>query len=391
MKFAGVGLMAMVAGLGFLASMARAETHWNLQAVNANGVSTWSGTYPFTVVGVILNNPEDMLNVEFDPLAETNGTMGAQWQMFVQGIGGDRCGTALWMGQNYNSLGAWIPAGNSYDAAAWASEMNRVNYDAASGHHFRQGDLVAVTANKSLFYGGKTNINESHRTTPSNDFSISLITADYGLPKAEVLGLGDLYASTSAPGYDAAYPMFDQTRATGAEHYQGMYVRLNGLTLTEGSGWGQSAWGDRVCVVTDGFGHSLNLRMPLCDVGAMPTGAFDAYGLINQESGSGSNGRMGYELFVMSVVNLSQLADVNLDGVVNALDIGPFIGCLTSGEYRVQADCNRDGEVNALDISGFVTYLTGGSGGCALSAVPEPGSLWLLAIGSLTCLKRRRK
>jgi hypothetical protein len=42
--------------------------------------------------------------------------------------------------------------------------------------------------------------------------------------------------------------------------------------------------------------------MPLYDLGDVPTGAFDAYGITNQESGSGSNGRMGYELFVTSVV-----------------------------------------------------------------------------------------
>jgi len=302
MKLARVASVVLAGMLLVVASSASAETNWDLQAVNASGVSTWSGTYPFTVVGVILNNPEGMLDMAYDPSASANGTMGAQWQIFIQGIGTDRCGTALWMGQNYNSLGAWIPAGNSYDQAAWTAEMNRVNYDATSGHQFRQGDLVEVTANKTLFYGGKLNINEAHRADPANDFSLSLITADYGLPTAEVLTLGNLYASIIAPGYDPTYPMFDQTRATGAEHYQGMYVRLNGLTLTDSSGWGETAWADRLCTATDGLGHTLNLRMPLYDLGDVPTGAFDAYGITNQESGSGSNGRMGYELFVTSVV-----------------------------------------------------------------------------------------
>jgi len=294
--------VASVVVLLFVASSAKAETNWNLQAVNSNGVSTWLGAYPFTVVGAILNNPEDMLDTAYDPSASANGTMGAQWQVFIQGIGTDRCGTALWMGQNYNSLGAWIPAGNSYDQAAWTAEMNRVNYDATSGHQFRQGDLVMVTVNKSLFYGGKLNINESHRTASANDFSISLITANYGLPTPDALTLSNLYASPDAPGYDPAYPMFDQTRTTGAEHYQGMYVRLNGLTLTDSSGWSETDWADRLCDVTDGLGHEFTLRIPLYDLGDIPAGAFDVYGIINQESGSGINGRMGYELFVTSVV-----------------------------------------------------------------------------------------
>ncbi|MFP4107048.1 MAG: PEP-CTERM sorting domain-containing protein [Phycisphaerae bacterium] len=328
MKLARVASVVLVGSLLVIASSASAETkHRDLQAVDEDGVSTWSGSHPFTVTGVILNNPEDMLDPTFDPTASPtdtdNGRMGGEWQLFIQGVGDDRGGTALWMGQNYNSLGPWIPAGNSYNETDWTSEMTRVNYD-ATGRRFRQGDLVEVTANKSLFYGGKRNVNESHRTTRDNNFSISLVTADYGLPTAEALSLSDLYASTSADGYDSKYPMFDQTRNTGAEHYQGMYVRLNGLTLTDSSGWDGTAWDDRLCTVADDLGHTLNFRMPLYDLGDVPTGVFDAYGIINQESGSGTNGRMGYELFVTSVV-------------------------------------------------------------------PEPASLSLLTFGALACLRRRRK
>ncbi len=284
------------------AAPASAETNWNLQAVDASGVSTWSGSYPITLIGVILNNPEDMLDSTYDADAFANGTMGAQWQMFIQGISGDHAGTAMWMGQNYNSLGAWIPAGNSYDETAWASEMLRVNYDSATGRQFRQGDLVMITANKSLFYGGKRNINESHRTMSANDFTITLITADYGLPAADVITISDLLVSSSVEGYDPAYPMFDQSRLTGAEYYQGTYVLLTGLTLTDDSGWGKEAWADRLCTVEDKFGNEFTLRMPLSDLGEIPSGEFSAYGIINQESGSGSDGRYGYELFVTGIV-----------------------------------------------------------------------------------------
>ena len=284
-----------------LAAPAIAETHWDLQAVDTDGVSTWSGSFPLEVTGVILNNPEDMLDGTWDPDAATApATMGAQWQIFVQGVTPDRCGTALWMGQNYSSLGPWIPAGNAYDQTAWTDEMTRLNYDGA--HRLRAGDLVQVTANKSLFYGGKRNINEAHRVDPANDFSIDLITPGVGRPAPEVLTLADLYADPDAPGYDPTYPMFDSSRASGAEHYQGMYVRLNGLTFTDTGGWGQTAWDDRLCVVTDGLGRSLSLRMPLTDLGTAPTGRFDAFGIVNQESGLGTNGRMGYELYVTSIV-----------------------------------------------------------------------------------------
>ena len=55
--------------------------------------------------------------------------------------------------------------------------------------------------------------------------------------------------------------------------------------------------------------------------------------------------------------------DVNLDGVVNFLDISPFITVLTMGnmgEFQAQADLNDDGIVNFLDISPFIIALTGG-------------------------------
>ena len=53
-----------------------------------------------------------------------------------------------------------------------------------------------------------------------------------------------------------------------------------------------------------------------------------------------------------------QHGDVNLDGVVNFLDISPFIGVLSGGDPQAEADCNRDGMVNFLDISPFIVALT---------------------------------
>ena len=49
--------------------------------------------------------------------------------------------------------------------------------------------------------------------------------------------------------------------------------------------------------------------------------------------------------------------DINLDGVVNLLDVGPFIDLLSSGQFQLEADLNRDNEVNLLDIQPFVNAL----------------------------------
>ena len=53
------------------------------------------------------------------------------------------------------------------------------------------------------------------------------------------------------------------------------------------------------------------------------------------------------------------IGDVNLDGVVNLLDISPFIDLLLNGGYSAEADINRDGSVNTLDIDPFIEILLG--------------------------------
>ena len=52
--------------------------------------------------------------------------------------------------------------------------------------------------------------------------------------------------------------------------------------------------------------------------------------------------------------------DVNCDGEVNLLDVGPFVDVLTSGEFNAKADVNQDGVVDLLDVVPFVELLAGG-------------------------------
>ena len=194
------------------------------------------------------------------------------------------------MAQNYEAMGAWIPAGNDY-GAEWTNEMRRVMYD-ANGRKFRKGDLVEVTARQALFYNGKLNINEKHRIDPANNFDLALVQANVGLPQAEALTLADLKNPD-----DTA--IFDASRATGGEHWQGMRVRLDGIRLTNTNGWGKTNWSERICMVTDDTGRNFRLRMPLTDLGAPPATSawFSATGILNQEN-SNTN---GYELFVQEI------------------------------------------------------------------------------------------
>ncbi len=284
-------------------------THADLQAVNSQGLSAWEGSFPITLTGVLLCDPDEMLDftpnfLPWDDGAHA-GRMGGEWQITFQAVApGDRGGTTCWMGQNYGNL-PWVrDSDQSYRNEDWVREILRLNHDPATGRPFRAGDLIEVTANRSLFYGGKRNINEAHSVDPAADFSIRLLSPGYGLPAPEVITLADVMLPGGDPADWTTWPArFDPTRASGGEHYQGMRVRINGLTLLTTNGWDAGKrWSERLCTVTDGEGRYFRLRHPRRSLGPAPAGPFDVIGIFNQESGSGVQGTNGYELFIQRVI-----------------------------------------------------------------------------------------
>ena len=54
------------------------------------------------------------------------------------------------------------------------------------------------------------------------------------------------------------------------------------------------------------------------------------------------------------------LGDVNLDGVVNLLDVEPFVALITNGAFQAEGDINQDGFVNLLDVEDFIALISGG-------------------------------
>ena len=300
LTLAALALTALLA-----ASSTRAETFQNLEAVDTNGFSTWAGSYSLAVTGVILNDPGEMLDSTPNFIPWNSGAgiyqLGGQWQIFVQAVlPGDRGGVECWMGQNYGNLPWLHNSAFSYDNATWSTEVARVSHDPATDRAFRKGDLVTVIANGSLFYGGMQNINEEHSIDPALDFTVSLVSSNYGLPAPEALSLASVISTNLSP--TGHYDIFDPTRATGGEHWQGMRVRINGLTLVTTNGWNtKSDWSARYCTAADGEGRQFPLVHPLYDLGPAPTNRFDATGIFLQESGSGTDGTFGYELFIQEV------------------------------------------------------------------------------------------
>ena len=53
------------------------------------------------------------------------------------------------------------------------------------------------------------------------------------------------------------------------------------------------------------------------------------------------------------------LGDVNMDGIVDLLDVNPFVNILTNGGFVCEADINQDGVVDLLDVDPFVDLLIG--------------------------------
>ena len=52
--------------------------------------------------------------------------------------------------------------------------------------------------------------------------------------------------------------------------------------------------------------------------------------------------------------------DANCDGVINLLDVSPFVNFITGGNYSAKVDLNLDGDLNLLDVAPFIEVLTGG-------------------------------
>ncbi|HRZ54819.1 MAG TPA: hypothetical protein P5525_05110 [Candidatus Paceibacterota bacterium] len=344
----------MILEAATLSALAADETHSNLQSVTSSGTSAWNGTFPFTLRGVLLCDPEEMLDYAPNFIPWDNGAnagkMGGEWQVTFQAVeAGDRGGTTCWMGQNYANR---VPPHDdefSYSNPAWVAEINRLNFDPTTGHKFRAGDLVQITARQALFYGGKRNINEGHDVDPSANFDIVLVTPNYGLPAPEVITLADVMEPVGVPNDPTTWGyIFDQTRTIGGEHYQGMRVRINDLTLVTTNGWNPTnLWNDRKCTVTDGAGRHFTIRHPRYSLGPALTNRFDAIGIFTQESGSGIQGTNGYELFAQQIIP----QDPPVLGIAQKIAITwPVSGAAYQLEYRTDLNSTNWLPVTATPV-----------------------------------------
>lgn len=82
---------------------------------------------------------------------------------------------------------------------------------------------------------------------------------------------------------------------------------------------------------------------------------------IVSDIGSTSIIEAGVDAFSVQMFDCEQatlLGDVNLDGVVDLLDVGPFVSVIQNVQFQQEADIDGNGVVDLLDVGPFVSLLS---------------------------------
>jgi len=338
---------------------------WDLEAVNANGEGVHhdlSTTDPVTFEGIVLNDPEDMLDTSL------------MWQVFVQALPTnappyDKGGIALWAGSFFP--GTYPPYAGSLDP----------------------GDKVKVTG-YLMTHNGKTNVNNRHGGV--DQFEIEYLSHP-GLPDPQVIpSIADCnYFDTTDSDGDGR-----MDRATGGERWQGQWSRLEGVRLVDPA----AGWVNGTAVpITDASGEALDMfcgDMGNFDTTTPPKGKFNLTAIFDQEDTTGTPYHAGYRMWPLdySTTHFLLWGDTDRTGDVNLVDAGNllanFTGASGSGKSWADGDFNEDGDVDLQDAGDLLLNFTGAGGGpllclCGGAAAgtavgaydPDTGEITLSAAG----------
>ncbi|MCD4728644.1 MAG: PEP-CTERM sorting domain-containing protein [Pirellulales bacterium] len=307
-----------------LPAMADAYTptlHSEYQAVTGDdpkGDPAWplSGSpYPIQLLGVVINNPEDMSDYGVYSSDMDDPTW---WQTYIQALpagvyGGqtvapnDYGGTALYMRVRH----PWIESASFYSDSGWAAEMERLNYptDVGTGEPvttpLKYGDVIMVQAKApGLFFRGKYNINEQHNVDTSKDFYITILQRD---TTPTVASPDDFTLADLKDASDNF--IFNEDRLAGCEHYQASLVSLDSLLLVDAANWaldGTVMVKQTVEGIERTFPMKLGLDDDLASIDAelLETTPFSVTAILDQEDYDAPY-TGGYRLWLTNASNLT--------------------------------------------------------------------------------------
>ncbi|MCE5324194.1 hypothetical protein LLG46_12895 [bacterium] len=183
-----------------------ADTIWDYEAVDANGI----GTHPLVAAfsSGSFSVPQEKVTVEGVALAGYNDvsdpdSSGGYYTAFMQDTGSNCGGIQIW-------------AGSWFYGALWSA------YRQSYYVNFQAGDRLRVTGYLADAHRGKVVINHLHTAIPSYAFTVEVLDHP-GLPEPTLI------TNVSDCNY------FDQSRAGGGEYYQTRYVRLYGVQVKSGT------------------------------------------------------------------------------------------------------------------------------------------------------------
>jgi len=354
-----VAAVAMLALLGLPAGVIAQELDqiWDLEAVDMDG----NGVHPslgyrddepeawVTFRGVVLNEPNDMLDTA------------TQWQMYVQALPGT---------PDPNNRGGIAVYANAF-------YYKPVNYWPRYSADFAPGDVVEVHG-LMMNYNGKANLNERHWPGEENHFTITKISA------------GAVPAPLLIPSI-AACNTFDTTdadgdglpdRDAGGERYQAQWCRLEGLRVTNASGWGNGS----AVPVTDDSAETLTMfcgYMGDFDVYTAPGGKFNVTAIFDQEDDSGVPYHGNYRMWPLKFSQVEMWGDTNLDSDVDLADVGSLLGNWTGagspqGKAWADGDFDKDEDVDLEDVGNLLANWTGSRDdlGAPAGEGPLPAGAW---------------
>ena len=110
--------------------------------------------------------------------------------------------------------------------------------------------------------------------------------------------------------------------------------------------------------IADGLETETSGIVDISDLVGFSAGSIFLTNSYDGNSVNGDNGSL-YMLVSPSASKEVLLGDVNQDGVVNLLDVVPFVDLLAGGGFQDEADINQDGAVNLLDVGPFIDVLSG--------------------------------